>query len=81
MGGSRRLPWVLVGILAMVVTALAVVLVMRDDDADTTADPTPPADSPTASATATTSRITSTRAWSRAASCASPRSRAPPPAS
>lgn len=52
MGGSRRLPWVLVALLLMVVTALAVVLVMRDDgaaDADDVASP--PSDSPTPTAT------------------------------
>lgn len=53
MGGSRRLPWVLVALLLMAVTALVVVLVLRDDDAaDTAADPTTPSDTPTATATA-----------------------------
>ena len=54
MGGSRRLPWVLVALLLMVVTALVVVLVMRDDGAGTEAEATtPPSDTPSASPTAT----------------------------
>ncbi|GEN80102.1 hypothetical protein [Actinotalea fermentans] len=53
MGGSRRLPWVLVALLLMVVTALVVVLVMRDDDAADDAPATsPPAETPSATATA-----------------------------
>ncbi len=50
MGGSRRLPWVLVALLAMAVTALAVVLVMRDDDAADTAATSPPAETPSPTA-------------------------------
>lgn len=55
MGGTRRLPWVLVALLLMVITALVVVLIMRDDDAaDTAADATtPPSGTPSASPTAT----------------------------
>lgn len=52
MGGSRRLPWVLVALLLMVVTALVVVLVMRDDGAADTAAASPPADTPSPTATA-----------------------------
>lgn len=52
MGGSRRLPWVLVALLLMVVTALVVVLVMRDDDAADAAATSPPADTPSPTATA-----------------------------
>lgn len=54
MGGSRRLPWVLVALLIMVVTALVVVLVVRDDDAADVADDatTPAADTPSPTATA-----------------------------
>ena len=53
MGGSRRLPWVLVVLLLMAVAALVVVLVMRDggavDVADDVASP-PVSPTPTASA-------------------------------
>lgn len=53
MGGSRRLPWVLVALLLMAVTALVVVLVMRDDDAaDMADDVTSPPVSPTPTASA-----------------------------
>lgn len=52
MGGSRRLPWVLVALLLMAVTALVVVLVMRDDAADVADDAASPPASPTATATA-----------------------------
>lgn len=54
MGGSRRLPWVIVAVLAMVVTALVVVLLMHDDGAEVAGDATPsPSDTPSASPTAT----------------------------
>ena len=53
MGGSRRLPWVLVALLLMVVTALVVVLIMRDDAGDAAAEATaPPSDTPGPSASA-----------------------------
>ena len=56
MGGSRRLPWVLVAVLLMVVTALVVVLILRDDGSDEVAGDaaTPPSDTPTAGPTSTT---------------------------
>ncbi len=52
MGGSRRLPWVLVALLLMAVTALVVVLVVRDDTAEVADDAASPPAGPTPTATA-----------------------------
>lgn len=53
MGGSRRLPWVLVGVLAVAVLALVVLLLMRDDDpADEAGGPATPSDTPSVTASA-----------------------------